>query len=76
LRTSTISRTSGCSAAAASARTTPPQAGPGAFKKKVRLVFASSGSREKTETARANAAALEKLGVRGVYYESTETAHE
>ena len=47
-----------------------------AFKKKVKLVFVSYGSREKTETARANHAALEKLGVKSVYYESPETAHE
>ena len=32
--------------------------------------------KEKTATAKANQAALEKLGVKTVYYESLETAHE
>jgi enterochelin esterase-like enzyme len=54
----------------------PALSDPDAFKKKVKLVFVSYGGREKTETAKANAAALEKLGVRSVYYESPETAHE
>jgi enterochelin esterase-like enzyme len=47
-----------------------------AFKKKVKLVFVSYGGKEKTATAKANQAALEKLGVKSVYYESPETAHE
>lgn len=47
-----------------------------AFKKKVKLVFVSYGSKEKTATATANHAALAKLGVNSVYYESPETAHE
>jgi enterochelin esterase-like enzyme len=54
----------------------PALADPSAFKKKVKLVFVSYGSREKTETAKTNHAALEKLGVKSVYYESPETAHE
>jgi enterochelin esterase family protein len=54
----------------------PALADPDAFKKKVKLVFVSYGSKEKTETAKANHAALEKLGVKSAYYESPETAHE
>ena len=37
-----------------------------AFKKKVKVVFVSYGSREKTETAKKNHAALEKLGIKEV----------
>jgi enterochelin esterase family protein len=47
-----------------------------AFKKKVKLLFVSCGSRENTATAKANHEALEKLGVKNTYYESPETAHE
>jgi S-formylglutathione hydrolase FrmB len=54
----------------------PALADPAAFTQKVKLVFVSYGSRERTETAKANHAALEKLGIRSVYYESPETAHE
>ena len=56
----------------------PALADPDAFKKKVKLVFVSYGSREAAgaATAKTNHAALEKLGVRSVYYESPETAHE
>jgi enterochelin esterase-like enzyme len=54
----------------------PALVDPDAFKKKVQLVFVSYGGKEKTDTAKANHAALEKLGVRSVYYESPETAHE
>jgi enterochelin esterase family protein len=54
----------------------PALADPDAFKKKVKLVFVSYGGKEKTETAKANHAALEKLGVKSVYYESPGTAHE
>jgi enterochelin esterase-like enzyme len=54
----------------------PALADPEAFKKKVKLVFVSYGGKEKTDTAKANHAALEKLGVRSVYYESPGTAHE
>jgi enterochelin esterase-like enzyme len=56
--------------------TDPSLADADAFKKKVKLVFVSYGGKEKTETARANHAALERLGVRSVYYESPGTAHE
>jgi enterochelin esterase-like enzyme len=54
----------------------PTLTDPDAFKKKVKLVFVSYGSREKTETAKANHAALEKLGIKSIYYESADTAHE
>jgi len=47
-----------------------------AFKRKVKLVFVSYGGREKTDMAKANSAALEKLGIRSVYFESPATAHE
>jgi enterochelin esterase-like enzyme len=58
------------------AATDPALADADAFKKRVRLVFVGYGGKEKTETARANHAALERLGVRSVYYESPGTAHE
>ena len=54
----------------------PALADPDAFKRKVKLVFFSYGGKEKTATAKANHEALEKLGVKSVYYESPETAHE
>jgi enterochelin esterase-like enzyme len=54
----------------------PALADADAFKKKVKLVFVSYGGREKTETAKKNHEALERLGVKSVYYESPETAHE
>jgi len=47
-----------------------------AFKQKVKVLFVSYGGREKGETAKANREALEKMGIRSVYYESPETAHE
>jgi enterochelin esterase-like enzyme len=46
------------------------------FTKKVRLVFVSSGSRENGAASKANVEALVKAGVRSVFYESPETAHE
>jgi len=49
---------------------------PAAFKQKVKVLFVSYGGREKGETAKANCEALEKMGIRGIYYESPETAHE
>ena len=49
----------------------PALADPDAFKKQVKLVFVSYGGKEKTETAKANHAALEKLGVKSVYYEES-----
>jgi enterochelin esterase family protein len=46
------------------------------FKQKVKVLFVSYGGREKGAAAKGNAEALEKLGIRSVYYESPETAHE
>ena len=46
------------------------------FKKKVKLVFASYGSRENGATARTNVDELNKAGVKAVFYESPLTAHE
>src|SRR5579883_284661 len=54
----------------------PTLSDPADFKKKVKVVFVSYGSKEKTETAKKNHAALEKLGIKSVYYESPDTAHE
>jgi enterochelin esterase family protein len=48
-----------------------------AFKRRVKLVFVSYGSREGgTTTAKPNADALEQAGVKTVFYVSPETAHE
>ncbi len=49
-----------------------------AFKKKVKVLFVSYGSREErgAATARANHKALEKIGIKNTYYESPQTAHE
>lgn len=46
------------------------------FKQKVKVLFVGYGGREKGATAKANCEALEKLGIRSIYYESPETAHE
>ncbi len=46
------------------------------FKKKVKVVFVSYGSRERGETGKANVEALQQAGVKSVFYESPETAHE
>lgn len=46
------------------------------FKKKVKLVFASYGSRENGAAAKANVEELKKAGVNAVFYESPLTAHE
>jgi enterochelin esterase-like enzyme len=48
------------------------------FKKKVKLVFVSYGSKEErgAATAKANVEALQQAGVKTVYYVSPETAHE
>jgi enterochelin esterase family protein len=54
----------------------PALADPAAFQKKVRVVFVSYGSKENTATAKANHAALDKLGIKSTYYESPDTAHE
>jgi enterochelin esterase family protein len=48
-----------------------------AFKKKVKVVFVSYGSREKgSATGKANAEALQQAGIKSVFYESSNTAHE
>ncbi len=56
----------------------PALSDPDAFKKKVKVLFVSYGSRETggANTAKANHDALEKKGVANTYYESPETAHE
>ncbi len=46
------------------------------FKKKVKLVFVSSGSRENPAAGRASVEELKKEGVNAVFYESPQTAHE
>jgi len=46
------------------------------FKKKVKLVFVGSGSRENGAPGKANVEDLKKAGINAVYYESPLTAHE
>ena len=46
------------------------------FKKKVKLVFVSYGSRENGATAKENIEELHNAGVNAVYYESPLSAHE
>jgi enterochelin esterase-like enzyme len=46
------------------------------FKKKVKLVFASYGSRENGATAKTNADELKNAGINAVFFESPLTAHE
>ena len=46
------------------------------FRKRVKLVFASYGSRENGATAKANTDDLNKAGIKAVFYESSGTAHE
>jgi len=47
-----------------------------AFKKQVRLVFVSYGSKENGANGKANVGALDEAGINSVFYESPETAHE
>ncbi len=56
----------------------PALAEPANFKSKVKVLFVSYGSREAqgAATAKKNHEALDKLGVKNVYYESPNTAHE
>ncbi|MFO0852441.1 MAG: alpha/beta hydrolase-fold protein [Gemmataceae bacterium] len=56
----------------------PALTDPSAFKQKVKVLFVSYGSRETggATAAKANQEALEKLGIKSVYYESPNTAHE
>ena len=46
------------------------------FKKKVRLVFVSYGSRENGAAGKTNVEALKQAGINSVFYESPQTAHE
>ena len=46
------------------------------FKKKVKLVFVSYGSRENGAASKTNVEELKKAGVNAVFYESPQTAHE
>ncbi len=47
-----------------------------AFKQKVKVVFVSYGSRENGATGKANIEALQQAGIKSVFYESPNTAHE
>jgi len=47
-----------------------------AFKKKVKLVFVSYGSRESGATGKANVELLKQAGINSFWYESPQTAHE
>jgi enterochelin esterase family protein len=47
-----------------------------AFKKKVKVVFVSYGSRENGAAGKTNVEALKQAGVNSVFYESPQTAHE
>jgi len=47
-----------------------------AFKKEVKLVFVSYGSKENGAAAKTNVEALKEAGIHSVYYESPGTAHE
>ena len=47
-----------------------------AFKQKVKFVFISYGSRENGAAGKASVEALQQAGVKSVFYESPETAHE
>jgi enterochelin esterase-like enzyme len=47
-----------------------------AFKQKVQVVFVSYGSRENGVAGKANVEALQQAGVKSVFYESPDTAHE
>jgi len=46
------------------------------FKKNVKVVFVSYGSRERGAPGKANVEALQQSGIKSVFYESPETAHE
>ena len=47
-----------------------------AFKKQVKVVFVSYGSRENGAAGKADINALKELGINSVYYDSPNTAHE
>jgi enterochelin esterase family protein len=46
------------------------------FKQKVKVVFVSYGSREKSAAGKASVETLQQAGVNSVFYESPNTAHE
>ena len=54
----------------------PALTDPAAFTQKVKVLFVSYGSKENTAAAKANHEALERLGIKNIYYESPSTAHE
>ena len=47
-----------------------------AFKQKVKVVFVSYGSRENSAAGKQNVEALRQAGIKSVFYESPNTAHE
>jgi enterochelin esterase family protein len=47
-----------------------------AFKSKVKVVFVSYGSRERGAAGKAAVDALNQAGIKSVFYESPNTAHE
>ena len=47
-----------------------------AFKERVKVVFVSYGSREKGAAGKADVEALQQAGIKSVFYESPNTAHE
>jgi len=47
-----------------------------AFKQKVKVVFVSYGSRENGAAGKASVEALQQAGIKSIYYESPNTAHE
>jgi len=47
-----------------------------AFKQKIKIVFVSYGSRENSSAAKNNVEALQRAGIKCVYYESPDTGHE
>src|SRR5208283_5409931 len=47
-----------------------------AFKQKVKVVFVSYGSRENGAAGRTNVESLQQAGIKSVFYESPNTAHE
>lgn len=49
---------------------------PAAFKRKVKLVFVSYGSRENGAAGKTDVAALKETGINSIFYESPDTAHE
>jgi enterochelin esterase-like enzyme len=47
-----------------------------AFKEKVKMVFVSYGSRENSASGKSSVQALQEAGIKSVFYESPQTAHE